>query len=75
MEEHGEEAPIAYPDVHHLTSPIRAAARKAGDRDAINLWAGQAYRLAREETAADAVRRLGAEARAAARELTRRLGD
>ena len=41
MDEHDAEAPSAYPQVHHLTSPLRAAARAAGDADAINLWAGQ----------------------------------
>jgi nitronate monooxygenase len=75
MEEHGDAAPLAYPDVHHLTTPIRAAARSAGDPDAINLWAGQAYSLAGAEPAGDVVRRLGAEARAVAREVARRLGE
>jgi nitronate monooxygenase len=75
MDEHDDAAPLAYPDVHHLTAPIRAAARRADDPEAINLWAGQAYPLARAEPAGDVVRRLGAEAREAARELARRIGD
>jgi nitronate monooxygenase len=74
MEEHSGQAPIAYPEVHHLTTPIRTAAREAGDPQAINLWAGQAYSLAQEAPAAEVVRRLGAEARDAARQLDRRLG-
>src|SRR3954454_1404119 len=45
MREHVD-APRAYPDVHHVTAPIRAAARECGDADAFNLWAGQAYELA-----------------------------
>src|ERR1019366_5504549 len=73
MREHGADAPTAYPDVHHLTAPIRAAARTAGDPEAINLWAGQAHALARSEPAADIVRRLGAEARDAVRLAARRL--
>src|ERR1017187_3548884 len=73
MREHGADAPTAYPDVHHLTAPIRAAARTAGDPEAINLWAGQAHALARSEPAADTVRRLGAEARDAVRLAARRL--
>ena len=73
MSEHGDDAPAAYPDVHHLTTPIRAAARAAGDPDAINLWAGQAHALARAAPAAEIVRQLGAEARAAARHVARRL--
>jgi nitronate monooxygenase len=74
MEEHDSQAPLAYPDVHHLTAPIRAAARKAGDAQAINLWAGQAHSLAQEVPAAEVVRRLGAEARAVARDVAQSLG-
>jgi nitronate monooxygenase len=55
MREHDAQAPSAYPQVHHLTSPLRAAARAAGDSEAINLWAGQAYGLARELPAAELV--------------------
>jgi nitronate monooxygenase len=58
MEDHDAEAPSAYPEVHHLTSPIRAAARAAGDADAINLWAGTAHELAMDIPAAEVVRRL-----------------
>ena len=46
LTEHGAEAPSAYPEVHHLTAPLRAAARGRGDADAVNLWAGQAHALA-----------------------------
>jgi nitronate monooxygenase len=74
MREHGDDAPSAYPDVHHITAPVRAAARTAGDPEAINLWAGQAYDLAAEVPAGELVRRLGAEARAALREAARRTG-
>lgn len=75
LEQHGAHAPAAYPDVHHLTSPIRAAARGAGDPEAINLWAGQAHPLAVSAPAGELVRRLGAEAREASARLARRLGD
>jgi NAD(P)H-dependent flavin oxidoreductase YrpB (nitropropane dioxygenase family) len=54
--EHEAQAPSAYPYVHHLTAPLRAAARAAGDLEAINLWAGQAYALAQELPAAQLVR-------------------
>ena len=57
MREHEQHAPSAYPHVHHLTSPLRAAARAAGDPEAINLWAGQAYALAQELPAAELVAR------------------
>jgi nitronate monooxygenase len=56
MREHGADAPSAYPQVNHLTAPLRAAARAAGDPEAINLWAGQAYALAQERPAAELVR-------------------
>jgi nitronate monooxygenase len=75
MAEHEAAAPRAYPDVHYVTAPLRAAARKRGDAEAINLWAGQAYELApRDEPAGEIVRRLGAEARAALREAAARFG-
>jgi len=55
MREHERHAPSGYPQVHHLTSPLRAAARAAGDPEAVNLWAGQAYGLARELPAGELV--------------------
>lgn len=75
MERHGHVAPIAYPDVHHLTTPIRAAARTAGDPEAVNLWAGQAYELARELPAGELVAWIAAEARETVDALARRLGS
>jgi nitronate monooxygenase len=74
MDEHGALAPLAYPDIHHLTTPIRAAAREAGDAQAINLWAGQTHALAEAAPAEQIVRRLGAEAREALARLAGRLG-
>jgi nitronate monooxygenase len=67
MRDHDAAAPKAYPQVHSMTAPLRAAARAAGDPDGINLWAGQAYRLARSAPAAELVERWGVEARAAVR--------
>jgi len=55
---HSETAPAAYPEVHHLTSPMRKAARQAGLADYVNLWAGQAYPLTATAPAADLVRDL-----------------
>ncbi len=63
MREHGDDAPVAYPDVHHLTTPLRAAARTAEDPEAINLWAGQAHSLAVQAPAGEIVVRLAAQAR------------
>jgi nitronate monooxygenase len=73
MDDHDADAPAAYPDVHHMTTPVRAAARQTGDRDAVNLWAGQAHALARAEPAAAIVERVAAEARETAQALARRL--
>ena len=58
MREHDADAPSAYPEVHHVTAPLRAAARERGDRDGFHLWAGEGYRLATEAPAAEIVRRL-----------------
>jgi nitronate monooxygenase len=69
MREHEHEAPPGYPEVHHLTAPLRAAAREAGDAEAFHLWAGQAHRLAEELPAGELVRRLAGEARVAVDEL------
>ena len=65
MRDHDAAAPRAYPHIHYVTAPLRAAARAAGDAGGINLWAGQAYPLAEAAPAADLVARWGAEARAA----------
>lgn len=62
---HSESAPAAYPEVHHLTSPMRKAARQAGLAGYVNLWAGQAYPLTAAVPAADLVRDLWEQAQAA----------
>ena len=59
------EAPSAYPEIHHLTAPLRTAARTQGDTDNFHLWAGQAHALAQPIPAADLVVRLATEARQA----------
>jgi nitronate monooxygenase len=58
MLEYGPAAPIAYPEIHHATAPLRAAARERGDIDGFNLWAGQAHSLAEARPAAEIVRAL-----------------
>jgi len=73
MVEHAGEAPAAYPEVHHLTTPLRAQGRSAGDREVVNLWAGQAHELARALPAAELVATLAAEARTALAEAVARL--
>ncbi|MGZ0085836.1 NAD(P)H-dependent flavin oxidoreductase [Caldibacillus thermoamylovorans] len=58
MAEYRDLAPAAYPHVHHMTKPLRAAAAKAGDPERMSLWAGEGYRLARELPAAELVEEL-----------------
>ncbi|MFD9307716.1 nitronate monooxygenase [Streptomyces sp. NPDC060048] len=65
MREHGPYAPAAYPQVHHLTSPLRKAAAAAGDPQGMALWAGQGHRLARALPAGELVEVLAAELAAA----------
>ncbi|MGW8763234.1 nitronate monooxygenase [Streptomyces sp. NPDC055815] len=61
MREHGPYAPAAYPEIHHLTAPLRKAAATAGDAQGMALWAGQGHRLARELPAGQLVEVLAAE--------------
>jgi nitronate monooxygenase len=61
MLEHDAVAPIAYPEIHYVTAPIRGAARARGDAETINLWAGQAYQLTREKPASELVEELAHE--------------
>lgn len=56
------DAPSGYPEVDHLTRPIRAAAAKEGDSASLDLWAGRGWRKVTEEPAADLVARIAAEA-------------
>jgi len=74
MREHSADAPSAYPEVHHLTAPVRAAARRRDDADGFHLFAGQTYSLAESVPAAQLVARLAEEARTALDAATRRLG-
>jgi nitronate monooxygenase len=66
MTDHDDAAPRGYPEVHYVTAPIRAAARAAGDAEAVNLWAGTGYRQARREAAGSLVERLASEWRSTA---------
>ncbi|MES4887736.1 nitronate monooxygenase [Streptomyces sp. NPDC096012] len=78
LREHGPYAPAAYPEINHLTAPLRKAAAKAGDAQGMALWAGQGHRLARELPAGRLVELLAAEladARTALSELPGPGGD
>jgi nitronate monooxygenase len=75
VDEHSEAAPAAYPEVHYLTAPLRAAGRSAGNPDLVNLWAGQTHELSRELPAADLVAVLATEADAALHAAADRLAS
>jgi nitronate monooxygenase len=52
-------APLGYPEVNQMTSPIRKASVALEDPHGTNLWAGTAYREARTGPAKDIVKTLG----------------
>ncbi len=58
-------AALPFPHQNALTRPLRQTAAKQGRADMLSLWAGQGVRLARRESAADLVKRLVDEMRAA----------
>jgi nitronate monooxygenase len=65
MRDHESAAPSAYPEIHHLTSPLRAASKAANDPDGFHLWAGQAHARSRAVPASDLMDALAAETQAA----------
>lgn len=58
IDAHEAEAPLGYPAIHYLTSPLRKAAAAAGQPDYVHLWAGTGYRHAVDEPTADILHRL-----------------
>ena len=52
---YADTAPRAYPEVHHVTRPLRTAAAAAGDADHLHLWAGEGWQRLRPMPAADLV--------------------
>ncbi|OIJ64712.1 nitronate monooxygenase [Streptomyces mangrovisoli] len=70
LREHGPYAPAAYPEVHHLTVPLRKAAAKADDAQGMALWAGQGHRMARQLPAGRLVEVLAGELAAATTALS-----
>jgi nitronate monooxygenase len=66
MERNDRAAPRGYPQVHALTTPMRAAARARGEPDLINLWAGQGHVLMPHGVSAqEVIARMADEIRAA----------
>jgi len=53
-----EGAPAAYPEINNATRPLRAAAAARGDTQSMSLWAGQGYRSATDQPAAEIIKRL-----------------
>lgn len=58
IEEWGEKEPAPFPVQNVLTGELRAAARKAGRAELVNLWAGQAAPMMRKGPAGEVVRAL-----------------
>lgn len=58
IDAHEAEAPLGYPAIHYLTSPLRKAAAAAGKPDYVHLWAGTGYRNATAEPTSEILRRL-----------------
>jgi nitronate monooxygenase len=56
--------PASFPIQRGLTAAMREAGTKSGDRNRMQLWAGQSTSLARPEPAADFIRRIWAQAEA-----------
>ncbi|MBJ7337967.1 nitronate monooxygenase [Mycolicibacterium sp.] len=53
IDEHDDQAPLGYPEIHYLTSPVRAASVRAGDPHGANIWAGTGFQKATEGSVAD----------------------
>jgi nitronate monooxygenase len=58
IDEHEADAPFGYPEIHYLTSPLRAASVRAGDPHAVNVWAGTGFREAKAAPVAEIFRSL-----------------
>ena len=58
---YSDAAPEAYPEIHHLTRPLRAAAAASGDPDVPNLWAGTGWRAVTTDPAEVIVGRIASE--------------
>ncbi|OBG79481.1 nitronate monooxygenase family protein [Mycobacterium sp. E3305] len=61
IDAHEAQAPLGYPAIHYLTSPLRKAAAAAGKPGYLHLWAGTGYRNATTEPTAEILRRLASD--------------
>jgi nitronate monooxygenase len=55
IDEHEAEATFGYPEIHWLTSPLRQASVRAGDPEAVNVWAGTGWKVARSGSVAEII--------------------
>ncbi|MDG4663915.1 nitronate monooxygenase [Mycobacterium sp. 236(2023)] len=62
IEKYEPSAPLGYPAVHYLTSPLRKAAAAAGEPGLVHLWAGTGYRHATAKPTATILARLASAA-------------
>jgi nitronate monooxygenase len=53
VDDHDAAAPFGYPEIHYMTSPVRAAAVRAGDPHGTNIWAGTGFQKARTGSVAE----------------------
>lgn len=53
VDEHDAQAPLGYPEIHYLTSPVRASSVRAGDPHGANIWAGTGFQKAATGSVAD----------------------
>ncbi|MDH6198312.1 nitronate monooxygenase [Mycobacterium frederiksbergense] len=58
IDDYEASAPLGYPAIHFLTSPLRKAAAAAGEPELVHLWAGTGHRHARREPTAKILTRL-----------------
>jgi nitronate monooxygenase len=58
IDEHEAEAPFGYPEIHWMTSPVRAASVRAGDPHGVNVWAGTGWQKAKPGPVAEILRQL-----------------
>jgi nitronate monooxygenase len=58
---YADAAPDGYPEIHHLTRPLRATAAEAGDPSVPNLWAGTGWEDLTPGSAAAIVQRIASE--------------
>lgn len=58
IDTHEPHAPLGYPAIHHLTSPLRKAAAAAGEPEWVHLWAGTGFRQATSEPSGSILSRL-----------------